>query len=107
MRRFFPALVFLLALPAMAQQQPLKLEPLAEPPPSQVGFDESSGPAVTIVPPEGRVEQILTPDGHQVIRVTTPEGLEYVLQEDLGDGAFARQNTDSGVRAPQWVIFRF
>lgn len=106
MRRFLPALALFAALPALAQQ-PLNLEPLPEPPPPAIGFDQSTGPGVTIAPPEGRVEEILTPEGFKVIRVTTPEGLEYVMQEDQGDGAFARQNTDSGVRVPQWVIFRF
>ena len=108
MRRLIPALAFLAALPAAAQQRPLNLEPLPEPPPSAIGFDQSTGPGVTIATPEGRVEEILTPEGFKVIRVTTPEGLEYVLQEDQGDGSFARQTTgDSGVRVPQWVIFRF
>ncbi|MCX7893097.1 MAG: DUF2782 domain-containing protein [Burkholderiales bacterium] len=100
-------LALLAALPAAAQQPPLKLEPVPEPPP-QIGLDTDTGPGVTISPREGRVEEILTPDGHKVIRVTTPEGLEYVLQEDQGDGTFARWTPgDTGVRAPQWVIFRF
>ncbi|MCU0804085.1 MAG: DUF2782 domain-containing protein [Burkholderiales bacterium] len=108
MRRFLPAVFLVAAVPALAQQQPLKLEPLPEPPPSAIGFDQSTDQGVTIAPREGRVEEILTPEGFKVIRVTTPEGLEYVLQEDQGDGSFARQNSgDTGVRAPQWVIFRF
>ena len=108
MHRLLPALALLVALPAAAQQRPLDLEPVPEPPPSQIGFDQSGESGVTIAPREGRVEEILTPEGFQVIRVTTPEGLEYVLQENQGDGSFARQQSgDSGVRAPQWVIFRF
>lgn len=110
MRPFAPVLALALAATAAhAQQRPLDLEPLPEPPPPAAGFDqanESSG--VTIAPPEGRIETTRDERGMVTVTVTTPEGLEYVLQEDQGDDRFARQTTgDSGVRTPQWVILRF
>lgn len=105
------ALALVLTAPALhaQQQRPLDLEPLPEPPPPTVGFDNApDAQGVTIAPPEGRIEETLTPDGQRVVRVTTPEGLEYVLMQDQGDMSFAVPRTgDSGVRTPQWVILRW
>jgi hypothetical protein len=105
------ALAFVLTAPAIhaQQQRPLDLEPLPEPPPPAVGFDDSpTAPGVTIQPREGRVEEELRPDGQRVVRVTTPEGIEYEIDQDQGDMSFAVPRTgDSGVRAPRWVILRW
>jgi hypothetical protein len=109
----FTALAFALSLGtavAHAQQQrPLQLEPLPEPPPAAVGFDNGPDAAgVTIRPPEGRVEEELRPDGQRVVRVVTPEGIEYEIDQYQGDTSFAVPfSGDDRVRAPRWVILRW
>jgi hypothetical protein len=110
MRSLFLPFVLMVAAPVVhAQQRPLDLEPVPEPPPPAVGFDAApDAPGVTIAPPEGKIEEELTADGQRVVRVTTPEGLEYVMMQDQGDMSFAVPRTgDSGVRTPQWVILRW
>jgi hypothetical protein len=109
LRRILLPMLLAVALPLSAQQPP-KLEPLPEPPPPPPGVavEEPGEPQVRIKP--GQNEQIDEEiiDGKRVARVTTAEGTEYYLIEDLGDGAVApRQGLNPGVRVPLWVIRRF
>lgn len=100
----------IIALPLAAQQKPPpKLEPLPEPPPA-IGFDQDARPerGVQVTPGAAeRVEESVI-DGKRVIHVINPNGTEYFLTEDQGDGTFARQNTgDTGLRPPRWLIWQF
>ena len=116
MRRALVALLmlatFLLVGPwATAQPAPPpKLEPITEKPPVLIGFDEESAAdrGVRLTPgATERVEETVI-DGKRIIRVINPNGTEYELTEDLGDGTLARQGShDSGYRPPRWVILRF
>lgn len=111
-----PALPWLLSLAlagaatAQVAPPPPQLEPITERPPALIGFDEDSAAerGIRLAPGAAeRVEESVI-DGRRVVRVINPNGTEYELIEDLGDGTHARQNAhDSGVRVPRWVIFRF
>ncbi len=47
-------------------------------------------------------------DGKHVSRVRNPGGAEYMLIEDRGDGTYRGQvPSDSGVRPPLWILFKF
>ncbi|MSQ19369.1 MAG: hypothetical protein EXR39_07360 [Betaproteobacteria bacterium] len=47
-------------------------------------------------------------DGKHVSRVRNPAGAEYMLIEDHGDGTYLGQvPSDSGVRPPLWILFKF
>jgi Protein of unknown function (DUF2782) len=106
LRRLVALVLFAVALPLAAQQQPPKLEPLPEiPPPPPGAADQLEEPPVRIG--QDQVEEQLI-DGRRVVRVTTPAGQEYWLIEDLGDGPGLRnESLDHGVRVPLWVIRRF
>jgi hypothetical protein len=42
------------------------------------------------------------------MKVTPTQGAPYYLIDERGDGQFVRRdNLDSGLRVPNWVIFRF
>jgi Protein of unknown function (DUF2782) len=98
------------AVIAQPAPPPPKLEPITEKPPALIGFDEESvgDRGVRLTPGAAeRVEESVI-DGKRTIRVINPNGWEYELSEDLGDGTAARQDShDSGYRPPRWVILRF
>jgi len=112
MLRTILALILLaFALPLAAQKPPPpppKLEPLPElPPPPPGAADRPEEPPVRIRSGQDQVEEQLI-DGRHVVRVTTPQGQEYWLVEDLGDGPGVKnESLDHGVRVPLWVIRRF
>ena len=105
------SLVGVLAAPAAAQvPAPPRLEPIPEPPPPRIGVDRDVGldGGVRLTPgADERVEETII-DGRRTIHVINPNGTEYYLQEDLGDGTVSGQSAhDSRVRVPRWVILRF
>jgi Protein of unknown function (DUF2782) len=110
LRRILAVALLAFAVPLAAQQpaKPPKLEPLPQipPPPPGAGEQPEEEP-VRIQSKEDQVEEKLV-DGRHVVRVKTPEGLEYWLVEDLGDGpGLKSESLDPGVRVPLWVIKRF
>jgi hypothetical protein len=108
MRRLLALLTLAVPLAVFAQQPP-KLEPLPEPPPSAVGIDDNTdAPGVTLQRGEDLVEEFEV-DGQKYIRVTQPNGLVYYLIESRpGDGPWAGANdTDNRIRVPQWRILQW
>jgi hypothetical protein len=111
MRRLAFAMLLALALPLAAQDKP-KLEPLPEPPPPQPGFNFDAAadqPQVTISRGgKQTIEEITTPAGKKIVRVTQPDGSGYELREDIGDGSAAgNAQFDTGLRVPLWTIYSF
>jgi hypothetical protein len=112
--RFFQlpvaALLLAIALPALAQKRPADLEPLpAVPPPPPGMVDAAAEPQVTIVKRgQDRVEEYRLNGKLYMMKVTPPHGRPYYLIDQLGDGAWARQEgVGSRLRVPQWVIGTF
>ena len=109
MRRLLVAALLSLPLAAFAQQQPLQLEPLPEPPPS-VGVDNDlDQPGVTLQRGEQQIEEYVI-DGQRYIRVINPNGWEYYLIEaepGAGPWAGARDPHDQRIRVPQWQILQW
>ena len=106
MRRALIAFALVLASAPLAAQQPPKLEPLPEPPPPPPGvaLERPNEAPVNITPgPNDRVEEALV-DGRRVVRVTTPSGAVYFLddREQAPETAAGRP-----VRVPLWVIRQF
>lgn len=99
-----------IALPALAQNRPPKLEPLPEPPPPPPGMlNESLEPQVTIIRRgDDKVEEFRINGKLYMVKVTPPHGVPYYLIDNRGDGKWARQDSmDSGLRVPMWVIGTF
>jgi hypothetical protein len=112
MRSFLFILLLALSGVAVAAQAPPppRLEPLPEPPPQAIGFDQDATTerGVRLTPRADEIVEETVQDGKRSIRVRTPGGAEYMLIEDLGDGTHARQRShDSGIRIPLWVIYSF
>src|SRR5262245_42289242 len=107
MRRLLLVLA-LLALPAVAQQPPPRLEPIPEPPPAAAPapLDEEAleERGVQIRPGERSEEYMV--EGKRVIRVRQPSGRVYYLIEDIPGfaGPAGTNPADSRLRVPQWVI---
>jgi len=115
MRRILVLASVLIALLAASfqvagQNRPPKLEPLPPPPPPPAGLEKASpeGAEVTITPDKGQIIEEYLVDGKRRVRVRMPNGAEYVLEEDLGDGSYAGQQPgDTRIRVPRWIIIRF
>lgn len=92
-------------LPALAEK-PAGLQPIPEPPPIATdaqGQDET--PQVTITKRgEDRVEEYRIRGKLYMIKVTPPHGVPYYLVDNKGDGNFTREEQDTGLRVPLWVI---
>lgn len=106
MRRTLIALLFAVAAAPLAAQQPPKLEPLPEPPPPPPGVanEPTNEAPVRISPgPNDRVEEAVV-DGRRVVRVTTPSGAIYYL-----DDRDQKPESPTGrpLRVPLWVIQQF
>lgn len=113
MRRPFRLMLcsLLFATAAHAQaQKPANLEPIPEPPPPPPGIDEGMlEPQVTIIKRgEDTVEEFRVNGKVYMIKVTPPHGRPYYLVDDRGTGVFSRRDDlDSGLRVPLWVIKEF
>jgi hypothetical protein len=107
LRPILAAALLAVSLP-LAAQQPPRLEPLPPiPPPPPGAAEQPEEEPVRIESGKEKVEERLV-DGRHVVRVTTPQGQEYWLVEDLGDGpGLKSESLDPGVRVPLWVIRRF
>lgn len=105
------ALALGFALSAAAQQPPPDLQPLPEPPPPPPGYqpDPALEPQVTILQRgEDTIEEFRINGVLYAIRVTPPHGHPYYLIDNQGDGRFVRkEDLDSGLRPPLWLIHRF
>lgn len=101
---FLPCLV-LTGAAAYAQQAP-RLEPLPAPPPPPPGAADSADERPIRITP-GRNEQIeeTVIDGKRVVRITTPGGSVYYLDDTPND----RSDSQTGprLRVPLWVIHSF
>lgn len=115
MRRPARHLLFSLLLAASAGayaqgQKPSNLEPIPEPPPPPPGIDDSAQePQVTIKKRgEDTVEEYRLNGKLYMVKVTPPHGRPYYLIDDKGSGVFSRRDDlDSGLRVPLWVIKEF
>ena len=112
MRRLAPCLALLafLAAPAFAQNradlQPLPAVP--PPPPEMVPLDAALEPQVTIKKRDNdKVEEFRVQGKLYMIKVTPPHGVPYYMVDRQGDGKFVRDDTQSQIRPPMWVIFTF
>jgi hypothetical protein len=88
-----------------------KLQPLPEPPPPPPGLelDPSLEPQVTIQRRGTEtVEEFRIQGRLYMIKVTPAHGVPYYLIDEYGRGDFARRdNFDTGVRPPMWVIHQW
>lgn len=112
MRRSIALLMPLLfaALSAQAQTRPSDLQPVPEPPPPPAPLDDPADePQVTIIKRgEDRVEEYRMNGKLYMVKVTPPHGKPYYLVDDQGSGVMSRRDDlDSGVRVPMWVIHSF
>jgi hypothetical protein len=103
-------LSLLIAAGTYAQaQKPANLEPLPEPPPPPGVDDSFQEPQVTIKKRgEDTVEEFRLNGKLYMVKVTPPHGRPYYLIDDKGSGTFSRRDDlDSGLRVPLWVIKEF
>ena len=119
MRRAIYLIALLLTLPAVQQSTwaddkpklPADLQPVPEPPPAPPGLEPNPAlePQVTITTRgEDKIEEYRISGKLCMMKVTPKHGVPYYLIDEKGDGKFARQdNFDSGVRVPQWVLYKF
>jgi len=98
-----------LSTAAYAEQAALP-EPKPLPPPTSLDPSEDPDqPQVTIKKEaEQTVEEYRSHGKLYMIKITPKHGKPYYLIDERGDGKFARQESlDSGLRVPQWVIYKF
>ncbi len=108
--RFALLFAVLTALPAAAQKLPADLQPLPEPPPPPAGMALDAGlePQVTIVKRgDDRVEEYRMNGKLYMLKVTPAHGVPYYLLDEKGDGVMSRQEIDTHLRVPMWVIGTF
>jgi hypothetical protein len=108
------ALLLALALPVAAQapggKPPTNLQPVPEPPPPPPGFelDPALEPQVTILKRgTDTVEEYRIGGKLYMIKVTPARGAPYYMVDRQGDGKMVRDDTQTQIRPPQWVIFSF
>ena len=111
-RTLLLALLLAAALPVAAQQaKPPVLQPIPEPPPPPPGYELGPGvePDVTILKRgNDTVEEYRIGGKLYMIKVTPANGAPpYYMVDRQGDGRFTRQDPDSGIHPPQWVIFQW
>ena len=105
--------VLCLAFSSWAQEEkhpkPPNLQPLPEAPQPPPGGDPDLEPQITITTKDGaKVEEYRARGKLYAMKVTPTQGAPYYLIDERGDGQFVRRdNLDSGLRVPNWVIFRF
>ena len=111
-RSLVAVLLLALALPLAAQApvKPPNLQPVPEPPPPPPGLelDPALEPQVTILKRgTDTVEEYRVAGKLYMIKVTPAHGVPYYLVDRQGDGKFVRDETQSQIRPPMWVIFSF
>ncbi len=123
MRKFLIPMALCLALPAVAQDQGGRLEPLADapppPPPAAPRVirsgdvdeqEEDLGPTVTIkTEGERRIEEYRIRGRLYMIKVTNKNTPPYYLIDRDGDGVFEQRlsELDPRIFVPKWVITRW
>ena len=111
LRSFFAVLLLALALPVAAQTQGKPpLQPIPEPPPPPPGLelDPALEPQVTILKRgTDTVEEFRIGGKLYMVKVTPAHGVPYYMIDRQGDGKFVRDDTQTQVRPPMWVIFSF
>jgi uncharacterized protein DUF2782 len=110
-RSLVAVLLLALALPLAAQApvKPPNLQPVPEPPPPPgLELDPALEPQVTILKRgTDTVEEYRVAGKLYMIKVTPAHGVPYYLVDRQGDGKFVRDETQSQIRPPMWVIFSF
>lgn len=71
--------------------------------------DPALEPQITIIKRgTDQVEEFRIKGRLYMVKITPAHGKSYYLIDHKGDGQFSRQDhLDSGVRVPQWVLFKF
>ncbi len=111
----FAAALLALALPVAAQAPGAKppapvLQPVPEPPPPPPGFELDSAlePQVTILKRgTDTVEEYRIGGKLYMIKVIPARGAPYYMVDRQGDGKMVRDDTQTQIRPPMWVIFSF
>lgn len=110
-RKLLVTLLVAASVGAYAQtQKPGNLEPIPEPPPAPPAIDDGlQEPQVTIKKRGAEtVEEYRLNGKLYMVKVTPPHGRSYYLVDDKGTGVFSRRDDlDSGLRVPLWVIKEF
>lgn len=110
MRAYLLLASLLFPLSVAAQQLPTDLQPLPEPPPPPAGvsLDAELEPQVTITKRgDDRVEEFRMNGKLYMLKVTPAHGVSYYLLDEKGDGVMTRQESDTRLRVPMWVIGTF
>lgn len=110
MRAYLLLASLLFPLSVAAQQLPTDLQPLPEPPPPPAGvsLDAELEPQVTITKRgDDRVEEFRMNGKLYMLKVTPAHGVSYYLLDENGDGVMTRQESDTRLRVPMWVIGTF
>lgn len=108
MRRTLLIAVLSIASAAIAQDATRPKSAQAPRPPVITG-DPALEPEITIIQKEGaKVEEYRLRGKLFAMKVTPSAGPPYWLIDERGDGQFIRRdNLDTGLRVPQWVIMTF
>ncbi|MES2353311.1 MAG: DUF2782 domain-containing protein [Pseudomonadota bacterium] len=114
MRRLLLLTLLTVCVTAYAQEsqpsKPSNLQPLPDaPPPPTIQSDPGLEPQVTITQKNGaKVEEYRMRGKLYAMKVTPAVGPAYYLIDERGDGQFIRRdNMDTGLRVPNWVILTF
>ena len=108
MRNLLSAMLFSIAVTAIAAERPANLQPAPDPGPPPPGptLDPALEAQVTILK-RGRDtdEEYRVAGKLYMIKVTPAPGISYYMIDEKGDGRMTRQDSfDSGLRPPMWVI---
>jgi len=114
MRRLLLLTLLSVCVTAYAQEsqpsKPSNLQPLPDaPPPPTIHSDPGLEPQITIKQKDGaKVEEYRVRGKLYAMKVTPVAGPAYYLIDERGDGQFIRRdNMDTGLRVPNWVIITF
>jgi len=105
MRRLLFPLLFA-AISAWADDAPKNPQPAPDPGPPPQAEDESLEPQVTIIKEPGETREEYRVNGKlYMVKVTPNSGIPYYLVDETGGGTLIRRdNLDTGIRPPMWVI---
>jgi hypothetical protein len=114
MRRLLFVIILATCVTTYAEEdkrsKPSNLQALPEaPPPPNIPADPSLEPQVTIIQKNGaKIEEYRVRGKLFAMKVIPAIGPAYYLVDDRGDGQFIRRdNLDTGLRVPTWVIVTF